>query len=145
MDIDELRKCYPFISYGNEYKYWKQNALYYKYLLRRVTTERHASVVGHDWNKWSATLYSALREHDRLFKNLPKPTKEQTSDVDAPDYPFSVGRWPEGDMLAIRKFCDSADEVRKWADKVAEILTRNDYCVKVLKSKTHPSRKWGRL
>ena len=145
MTIDEMRKQCPFIGYGNEYAHWKETASYYQYLLDRITTERYASEVGHDWNKWSATLYVALKDRDKLFNKLPKPTKEQTSNIDAPDYPFTVGKWPESDMPAIRSFCKSDAEARKCADNVAAILTRNDYCVKVLKCKTYPSKDWSKL
>ena len=145
MNIDEMRKHYPFICYGNQYAHWKETALYYKYLLDRITTERHASEVGHDWNKWSATFYCALKKQSKLLAKLPKPTKEQTSDMDAPDYPWTVGKWPEGDMPAIRLFCKSHAEVKECSVSVAAILTLNDYYVKVLKRKTYPSKDWRRL
>lgn len=145
MTIDKMRKHYPFISYGNEYAHWKETALYFKYLLDRITKERHASEVGHDWNKWSATFYCDLKEHSKLFAKLPKPTKEQTSNQDDPNYPWTVGKWPEGNMPAIRLFCKSHAEVRECAEKIAAILTLNDYYVKVLKHKTYPSKDWRRL
>ena len=145
MNIDEIRKCYPFICYGNEYAHWKKTSSYYKYLLNRITKERHACEVGHDWNKWGASFYFALKERSKLLAKLPKPTKEQTSDMDAPDYPVTVGKWPESDMPAIRLFWESDGEARKCADRVAAILTRNDYYVKILKCKTYPSKDWRRL
>ena len=140
MTIDEMRKHYPFISYGNQYAHWKKTVRYYKYLLDRITTEPHAYEVGHDWNKWSATFYCAFIKHRKLLAKLPKPTKEQTSDV-----AWTKGKWPEKSMPKIRLFCKSNAEMKECAKTVAAILTLNEYCVKVMKCKTYPSKNWSKL
>lgn len=117
MTIDEMRKYYPFLCYGNEYARLRNAALYYKYLLDRITTERHASQVGHDWNKWSASLYVAWKEHRKLLAKLPKPTKEQIKDEDDPNYPWTEGKWPEGET------CQPSGRSTKATMKLKSALT----------------------
>ena len=141
MTIDELRKNYPFIPYGSQYDGWKWNAKWYKYLLDRILNERPSKTTDHDWRKLAIYLQVELKKRNDLFRKLPKPTKEQYVDDDDPDYPWMTGKWPEDRMPDIRVFARSEDEVKRIADKVSAILTKNDYCVNVLKEKTYESRK----
>ena len=141
MTIDELRKNYPFIPYGSEYNLWNQNTKWYKWLLDRIMTERPSKTTDHDWCKLAIYLQVELKKRNDLFKKLPKPTKEQYVDDDDPDYPWMTGKWPEDAMPDIRAFAKAEGEVRNTANKVAAILTKNDYCVNVLKEKTYDSRK----
>lgn len=144
MNLDEMRKHYPFISYGDEYQLWEKNTEWYNWLLDRITTEEHASGVGHEWNTVSAWLFSLLRDRDKLFKALPKPTKEQISDQDDPDYPFKEGKCPEQELPAIREFAVVEAKTRKMSRRVAAVLVENEYCINVLKQKTYPSKRWGK-
>jgi hypothetical protein len=82
-----------------------------------------------------------MKEREKLFKKLPKPTKEQIKDEEDPDYPWKPGKWPEKSMPKIREFCKSEAETRKYSRQVAAILTENEYCTKVLKEKTYKSRR----
>lgn len=139
MTIDELRKTYPFIPYGSEYDMWKWNMKWYKWLLDRILNERPSKTTDHDWCKLAIWMQVELKKRNDLFKNLPKPTKEQRygKDID----PWKDGKWPEDAMPAIREFAASEEKVRNLSDRVAAILTKNDYCVNVLKEKTYESRK----
>ena len=141
MTIDQLRKEYPFISYGTEYDMWKKNTKWYKWLLDRIMSERPAQNTDHDWCKLAIYLQVELKKRNDLFKKLPKPTKEQIKDENDPEYPWIEGKWPEDRMPDIRVFARAEDEVRELSRKVAAILTENDYCVNVLKQKTYKSRK----
>ena len=141
MTIDELRKNYPFIPYGSQYDGWKWNTKWYKYLLDRIMSERPAKSTNHDWRKLAIYLQVGLKKRNDLFKKLPKPTKEQRFDEDDPEYPWTIGKWPEEAMPDIRAFAKSEDDVKIVAYKVSAILTMNDYCVNVLKEKTYESRK----
>ena len=137
MNIDQLREIYPFIPCGEEYKRWKSNATWYKWLLNRIMSERSAEYTDHDWTKLAFSFKFELKERNELFKRLPKPSKEQMyPDIDDID-PFSVGKWPETAMPDIREFAKSEDGCEKTATKIAAILTRNDYCVSVLRQKTY--------
>ena len=140
MTIDQLRKAYPFIHYGSEYDMWKKNTKWYKWLLDRIMSERPAHDTDHDWCKLAIYMQVELKKRNNLFKKLPKPTKEQNPDMDDPDYPWKIGKWPEDRMPDIRVFARAEDEVRELSRKVAAILTENDYCVNVLKQKTYESR-----
>ena len=141
MTIDELRKNYPFIPYGSQYDMWKWNTKWYKWLLDRIMNERPSKTTDHDWCKLAIYLQVDLKKRNDLFKKLPKPTKEQRFDEDDPEYPWTIGKWPEEAMPDIREFTKSEDEVKRIADKVSSILTMNDFCVNVLKEKTYDSRK----
>ena len=140
MTIDELRKHYPFIPYGSEYESWKMTGKWYKWLLDRILSERSASDTDHDWNKLAIWLQVALKERNELFRKLSKPTKEQTKDGDDPEYPWTEGKWPEDAMPAIRAFAEKEAKCRDVGERVAAILTKNEYCVKVLNQKTYKSR-----
>lgn len=140
MTIDELRKNYPFIPYGSEYEIWKRNTKWYGWLLKRIQNERPAKSTDHDWCKLAIYLEMELKKRNALFKNLPKPTKEQYADDDDPDYPWKTGKWPEDAMPDIRVFAKAEADTRKVSRQVAAILTENDYCVDVLKEKTYDSR-----
>lgn len=139
MTIDEFRETYPFIPYGAEYDVWKWNMKWYKWLLNRILNEIPSKTTIHDWFKLAISLQVDLKKRNDLFKKLPKPTKEQRygKEID----PFTIGKWPEDRMPDIRVFTKSEDEVKIIADKVSSILTRNDFCVNVLKEKTYDSRK----
>ena len=141
MTIDEFRKKYPFIPYGTEYDVWKKTTKWYKWLLDRIKSERPAKSTDHDWCKLACWFEVELKKRNDLFKKLPKPTKEQYSDEDDPEYPWTIGKWPEDRIPDIRVFAREEDEVRELSRKVAAILTENDYCVNVLKEKTYESRK----
>ena len=141
MNIDEFRKCYPFISYGNQYQYWEKLAQWYNWLLDRIVNERPAKSTDHDWVKLAIYFQVQMKEREKLFKKLPKPTKEQNKDEDDPDYPWKPGKWPERSMPKIREFCKCEAETRKYSRQVAAILTENEYCVKVLKEKTYKSKR----
>ena len=141
MTIDELRKAYLFIPYGAEYEVWKRQTKWYKFLLDRIMSERPAKSTDHDWRKLAIYLQVGLKKRNDLFKKLPKPTKEQNPDREDPDYPWTIGKWPEDRMPDIRVFAREEDEVRELSRKVAAILTENDYCINVLKEKTYESRK----
>lgn len=137
MTIDQFRKAYPFIPYGEEYKRWQYNAKWYKWLLDRIMSESSAEYTDHDWVKLAFSFQFELKERNGLFRKLPKPTKEQmypdTDDID----PFSVGEWPEEAMPDIREFAKAEEGCGKTAERVAAILTKNDYCVHVLGQKTY--------
>jgi len=141
MTIDQLRKSYPFISYGSEYDMWKKNTKWYKWLLDRIMSERPAHDTDHDWCKLAIYLQVELKKRNNLFKKLPKPTKEQIKDENDPEYPWIDGKWPEDRMPDIRVFANVEEKVRELSRQVAAILTENDYCVNVLKQKTYESRK----
>ena len=141
MTIDELRKHYPFIPYGSQYDGWKWNTKWYKWLLDRILNERPSKTTDHDWCKLAIYLQVELKKRNDLFNKLPKPTKEQYFDEDDPDYPWTIGKWPEEAMPDIREFARAEDEVQSLSKKVSAILTMNDYCVNVLKEKTYESRK----
>lgn len=141
MTIDELRKEYPFIPYGSEYELWRKTGKWYKWLLDRILSERPASDTDHDWNKLAIWLQVVLKERNALFRKMPKPTKEQYADYDDPEYPWTTGKWPEDAMPTIRTFAEKEAKCYDVGEKVAAILTRNKYCVKVLKQKTYKSRK----
>jgi hypothetical protein len=140
MTIDESRKHYPFISYGSEYDLWEKTGKWYKWLLDRILSERPSEGTDHDWNKLAIWLQFELKERNALFRQLPKPTKEQYSDKDDPDYPWTTGKWPEDAMPAIRTFAEKEAKCHDVGEKVAAILTKNEYCKKVLKQKTYKSR-----
>lgn len=140
MTIDELRKNYPFIPYGSEYDIWKRNTKWYGWLLKRIQTERPAKSTDHDWCKLACWFEVELKKRNDLFKKLPKPTKEQNPDMKDPDYPWTIGKWPEEAMPDIRVFAKAEADCRDRSRKVAAILTENDYCVNVLKEKTYESR-----
>lgn len=141
MNIDELRKNYPFISYGNQYQYWGKLTKWYNWLLDRIINERPAKSTDHDWCKLAIYFQVQMKEREKLFKKLPKPTKEQIKDEEDPDYPWKPGKWPESAMPKIRDFCKCEAETRKYSRQVAAILTENEYCTKVLKEKTYKSRR----
>ena len=141
MTIDELRKNYPFIPYGSQYDGWKWYAKWYKWLLDRILNERPSKTTDHDWRKLAIYLQVELKKRNALFRKLPKPTKEQRYGKDWDIDPLAPGKWPEDRMPDIRVFARSEDEVKRIADKVSAILTKNDYCVNVLKEKTYESRK----
>lgn len=141
MNIDELRKHYPFISYGNMYHGWEKTTKWYEWLLNRIVSERPAKSTDHDWVKLAISFKFLMKEHEKLFKKLPKPRKEQEDKEDDPEYPWTKGKWPERSMPKIREFCKCEAETRKYSRQVAAILTENDYCVKVLGEKTYASRK----
>lgn len=140
MTIDQLRKAYPFIPYGSEYEVWKRQTKWYKFLLDRILSERPAKSTDHDWCKLACWFQVELKERNALFRQLPKPTKEQNYDKDDPNYPWTIGKWPEDAMPAIREFATHEEKCRETSRKVAAILTENDYCVNVLKEKTYESR-----
>ena len=138
MTIDQLRKAYPFIPYGSEYEKWMIMGKWYKWLLDRIMSERPAEWTDHDWCKLACWLQVELKERNALFRQLPKPTKEQNygKDID----PFVEGKWPEDAMPAIRAFAAKEEKCHDVGEKVAAILTKNEYCTKVLKQKTYESR-----
>ena len=141
MNIDELRKNYPFISYGNQYQYWEKLTKWYNWLLDRIINERPAKSTDHDWVKLAIYFQVQMKEREKLFKKLPKPTKEQIKDEEDPDYPWKPGKWPEDRIPDIQVFANSEEKVMELSRKVAAILTENDYCVNILKDKTYDSRK----
>ena len=139
MTIDQFRKAYPFIPYGSQHDTWKWNTKWYKWLLGRIMNERPSTTTDHDWCKLAVYMQVELNKRNGLFKKLPKPTKEQQygKDID----PFTPGKWPEEAMPTIREFANAEEKVRELSERVAAILTKNDYCVNVLKQKTYKSRK----
>lgn len=54
---------------------------------------------------------------------------------------IASGKWPEDAMPAIRTFAQKEAKCHDVGEKVAAILTKNEYCKKVLKQKTYKSRK----
>ena len=65
MTIDELRKNYPFIAYGNQYQFWEKLTQWYSWLLERIVSERPAKSTDHDWVKL------AICFHNETAKNSP--------------------------------------------------------------------------
>lgn len=141
MTIDQLRKKYPFISYGAEYDRWKRIGKWYKWLSERIMSERPTTNTLHEWRKLAIYFQSELRKRNALFKKLPKPTKEQYSDQDDPDYPWTTGKWPEDAMADIRMFANAEDKCYNMSRDVAAILTENDYYTDVVEQKTYESNK----
>jgi bacterioferritin-associated ferredoxin len=138
MTLRQFRENYPFIAYGDEYHRWKKIVKYYKWLFDRLHTEGPTQYTVHDWRKLHCEFEWHVKNFNWLFRNLPKPTKEQ---YNRKCNPFAVGKWPEDSLDAIEKFIAIDAKCRKCAEDVAAILTKNDYQVNVLKMKQYESNK----
>lgn len=141
MTIDELRKHYPFIAYGNQYFFWKKLGEWYNWLWDRIWNERPCSYTCHDWRGLVCSYFSALKDREDAFKRLPKPTKAQIKDDNDPEYPWKPGKWPEKSMPKVREFCKAEEQCKKVANNVAAMLTLNDYHINVLGEKKYQSSK----
>lgn len=141
MDFDDFRKHYPFVAYGDEYASWGEKRKWYKWLYNRLHAERPTSYTCHEWRGLHFKFKTALDEYEKAFKVLPKPTKEQYSDMDDPEYPWTIGKWPEEAIDDIKEFLKKANYCRGVAKDVAAIITENDYRTNVLKEKTYDSTK----
>ncbi len=141
MDFDEFRKRYPFVAYGGEYASWGKQRKWYKWLYNRLHTERPTKNTCHEWRRLHWVYQTALDEYEKAFKVLPKPTKEQIPDMDDPNYPWTIGKWPEESIGDIKKFLEKSAYCKNVAKDVAAILTEKDYRLNVLKEKTYDSTK----
>lgn len=138
MTLRQFRENYPFIAYGDEYNRWKKAKKWYEWLFDRLHTEGPTEYTVHDWRKLQLEFEWHVKNFNKLFRNLPKPTKEQYNrECD----PFVVGKWPEDSLDAIKKFIAGDAKCRECAENVAAILTKNDYQVNVLKMKQYESNK----
>ena len=138
MNFDDFRKTYPFIAYGEEYANWSSQMKWYKWLYKRLHTERPTERTCHEWRRQHWIYKTALDECESAFKALPKPTKEQHNrnyDIDV------VGKWPEGATKDIKKSLKKINYCNDVAKDIAAILTENDYHLNVLKEKTYDSTK----
>ena len=138
MKFSDFRKTYPFIAYGEEYATWGKQMKWYRWLYKRLHTERPTERTCHEWRRQHWIYKTALDDCERAFKVLPKPTKEQHNrnyDIDV------VGKWPEYATNDIVKFLKKINYCRSVAKDVAAILTEKDYHLNVLKEKTYSSTK----
>ena len=138
MDLEDFRKRYPFIAYGEEYASWGKQRKWYKWLYNQLHTERPTPHVCHEWRRLHWVYKTALDEYETAFKVLPKPTKEQhnrTYDIDV------VGKWPEEATEDIKEFLGKSEYCDVVAREVAAIITENNYHINVLKEKTYDSTK----
>ena len=138
MTIEEFRKRYPFIAYGEEYATWGEQRKWYKWLYNQLHTERPTSSTCHEWRRLHWTYKTALDEYEKAFKVLPKPTKEQHNRRYDKDV---VGKWPEEAIEDIKEFLNEASYCNDVAKDVAAIITENNYHINVLKEKTYESTK----
>lgn len=138
MTIKQFRKTYPFIPYGSEYELWKKIGKLYKWLLGKIVSERPAIGMYHEWRKITIWFQDELKKRNSMFRNLPKPTKEQNYDNNDLTKK-KKGKWPEHSMEKIQEFADEEEECWKLSRRVAAMLTENEYYVKVLKQKTYKS------
>lgn len=138
MALKDFMQSYPFIAYGEEYAKWSRQMNWYKYLYKRLCTDRPSEYHCGVW-KWFQNVYkTAFDECEKAFKVLPKPTKEQHNQ----NYDINVvGKWPEKDIKNIKKFLKMYDQCNDVATDIAAILTENDYHINVLKEKTCDSMK----
>ena len=141
MNFEDFRKHYPFIAYGEEYTTWCKRRKWYKWLYNRLHTERPTEKTCHEWRRLHWVYKNALDEYEKSFKALPKPTKEQYSDMDDPNYPWTTGKWPEDATEQIKAFLEEANHCGSVAKDVAAILTEKDYRLNVLHEKTCDSTK----
>ena len=138
MILEDFRKSYPFIAYGEEYANWCKRMKWYKYLYNRLYTDIPSEYNYNMWRWLYGTYKNALDECEKAFKVLPKPTKEQHNR----NYDISVvGKWPEKAIKDIKKFLGKYDQCNDVATDVAVILTKNDYHTNVLNEKTYDSIK----
>ena len=138
MNFDDFRKTYPFIAYGEEYANWSSQMKWYRWLYKRLHTERPTDRIYHEWRRLHWVYKIAFDECESAFKVLPKPTKEQHNrnyDIDV------VGKWPEEATKDIKKFLKKTNYCNDVAKDVAAILTEKDYHLNVLKEKTYDSTK----
>ena len=133
MILEDFRKSYPFIAYGEEYANWCKRMKWYEWLYKRLNNDKPSMTNYGSW-KWLHCLYkNALDECEKEFKILPKPTKEQHNQ----NYDITVvGKWPEKSTKDIKKFLRKYDQCNDVATDVAIIMTENDYHINVLKEKT---------
>ena len=138
MILEDFRKSYPFIAYGEEYANWCKRMKWYKYLYNRLYNDIPSEYNYNMWKWLYGTYKNALDECEKAFKVLPKPTKEQHNR----NYDITVvGKWPEKSTKDIKKFLWKYDQCNDVASDVAVILTKNDYHINVLKEKTCDSMK----
>ena len=138
MNFGDFRKTYPFIAYGEEYANWSRQMKWYRWLYKRLHTERPTDRTCHEWRRLHWVYKTAFDECESAFKALPKPTKEQHNknyDIDV------VGKWPKEATKYIKKFLKKTNYCRSVAQDVAAILTEKDYRLNVLKEKTYSSTK----
>ena len=138
MTLRQFREDYPFIAYGDEYSRWKKIGKYYRWLFDRLHTEGPTQYTVHEWRKLHFEFEWYVNNFNKLFRNLPKPTREQyNSECD----PFVVGKWPEDSLDVIKKFITSNAKCGECAKNVAAILTENDYQSTVLGERQYESNK----
>ena len=138
MNLKDFRQSYPFIAYGEEYAKWSRQMKWYKYLYKRLCTDRPSEYHYDAWRWLYGTYENALDECEKAFKVMPKPTKDQHNqnhDINV------VGKWPEKSIKDIKKFLRKYDQCADVATDIAAILTENDYHNNVLKEKTYDSIK----
>lgn len=136
MTLRQFRRDFPFIAYGDEYSRWRKVGKYYKWLFDRLHTEGPTQYTAHEWRKLHCEFEWRVKNFNKLFRNLPRPTKEQYNSD-----PFAVGKWPEDSLDAVKKFIASDVKCGECARNVAAILTENDYQATVLGEMQYESSK----
>ena len=135
MTISELRKNYPFITYGGIYEGFKKHLKYLKWLIERLKTERPTSSTCHEWRGLYWRFKNAVSEFDKAIKGLPKPTAEQKKevkyDVKAP--------WPDDHLEEIDSCVQLENAATRLGRQGSALLIETQYDHEVLGSKMYDS------
>jgi len=135
MTISELRKNYPFITYGRFYEQFKEHLKYLKWLLEKLKTESPTSSTCHKWRGLYWNFKKAAAEFDKAIKGLPKPTAEQKKEVEYDQKAL----WPDDRIEDIDDCIVLESKVTKLSRQGAALLVETEYDHDVLGSKLYES------
>ena len=123
MTIDEMRRQYPFFTYGSTYYRIKLELDMCKWVNKRLYFERPTDRCCHEWRSLHYSLVKASTELRLAFAKLPHPTDEQNGECD----PFVKAEWPEDKMGEIRVADELRDSAEKLRIRAGGIIVMNEY------------------
>lgn len=136
MTISELRKSYPFITYGGFYEGFKNRLKYLKWLIEMLKTERPTSSTCHEWRGLYWRFKNAVSEFDKAIKGLPKPTAEQKKEE--VDY-GGKAPWPDDHLEEIDDCVQLENAATRLGRQGSALLIETQYDHEVLGSKLYDS------
>ena len=135
MTISEMRKSYPFITYGNFYEQFKKHLKYLKWLLEKLKTERPTSSTCHEWRGLYWRFGNAVSDFEKAIKGLPKPTAEQKKEVEYGEKAV----WPDDHLDEIDDCVQFENAAKRLGRQGSAILIETQYDHEVLKNKLYDS------
>lgn len=135
MTVSELRKSYPFITYGGIYKDFNKKLKYLKWLAEKLKTERPTSSTCHEWRGLYWNFKKAIDEFGKAIKSLPKPTAEQKKEV----VYDQKAPWPDDRIEDIDDCVALESKATNLSRQGAALLVETEYDHDVLGSKLYES------